>query len=80
MEWTGQQVRPGKRGVIPKNAPSVLSRFELRPDRWAIRVKAIGSGYWRVVGDVDDLIDRARQLGQRWLKGLGLATALNQAD
>ena len=80
VEWTGQQVRPGKRGVIPKNTPSVLSRFEPRPDRWAIRVKGIGSGYWRVVGDVDDLIERARQLGQRWLKGLGLATALNQAD
>lgn len=80
MEWTGQQVRPGKRGVIPKNAPSVLSRFEPRPDRWAIRVKAIGSGYWRVVGDVDDLIERARQMGQRWLKGVGLATALDRAD
>jgi hypothetical protein len=57
----------------------VLARFEARQDRWQVRVKAIGSGYWRVVGEVDDLIERARQLNQRWLKGIGLAAALASA-
>ena len=80
VEWTGKQVRPGKRGAIPANAPSVLKRFEPNPERWPIRVKAIGSGYWRAVGEVDDLIELARQLRQRWLKGIGLATALSKAD
>ena len=58
----------------------MLARFEPHPERWPIRVKAIGSGYWRVVGEAEDLIERARQLRQRWLKGIGLATALSKAD
>src|SRR5580658_2323072 len=80
VEWTGKQVRPGKRGALPANAPSVLARLEARQDRWPVRVKAIGSGYWRVVGEVDDLVERARQLKQRWLKGVRLAAALAKAD
>jgi hypothetical protein len=53
--------------------------FETRPERWALRVKAIGSGYWRCVGDVDDLIEKARQLQQRWVKGVGTAARLAKA-
>jgi hypothetical protein len=60
--------------------PSVVSRFEVRPERWTLRVKAIGSGYWRFVGEVDDLIERARQLQQRWVKGIGIAATLAQVE
>ena len=80
VEWTGKQVRPDKRGAIPKNAPSVLQRFESNPDRWAVRVKAIGSGYWRIVGETQDLVAWAARLHQRWIKGIGLATRLAKAD
>lgn len=80
VEWTGQQVRPDKRGAIPKQAPSVLQRFESRPDRWAVRVKAIGSGYWRIVGEAQDLTAWAERLHQRWIKGIGLANALGKND
>ena len=80
VEWTGQQVRPGKRGALPKSAPTVLARIEPRPERWAIRVKGIGSGYWRVVGEVEDLIARTQRLRQRWLKGIGLATKLAYSE
>jgi hypothetical protein len=34
-------------------------------------VKGVGSGYWRVVGSAQELIDKAIALGQRWLKGVG---------
>ncbi|MBS0212131.1 MAG: hypothetical protein JSR26_02985 [Proteobacteria bacterium] len=54
--------------------------FEARPERWATRAKAIGSGCWRVVGEVDDLLDTARLLGQRWLKGIGLAATLAKPE
>ena len=79
VEWTGQQVRSDKRGALSKTAPSVLSRLDASPDRWAIRVKAIGSGYWHVVGTVADLVETACRLRQRWIKGLGIARALEQA-
>ena len=78
VQWTGKQVRDDKRGAIPSNAPSVLKRFESKPERWATRVKAIGSGYWRVVGDAQDLIELAERLNQRWLKGIGTALSLQK--
>ncbi|MEO8000661.1 MAG: hypothetical protein ABI644_02210 [Arenimonas sp.] len=78
MQWTGKQVRPDKRGVIPAKAPSVLKQYENKPERWATRVKAIGSGYWRVVGEAQDLIALAERLQQRWLKGLGTALTLTK--
>ncbi|MGH8108429.1 MAG: transposase [Arenimonas sp.] len=78
VQWTGKQVRPDKRGAIPANAPSVLKRFENKPERWTTRVKAIGSGYWRVVGEAQDLTAIAERLNQRWLKGVGTALALEK--
>jgi hypothetical protein len=68
-----------QRGALDVRVPSVLARFGARPERWALRVKAIGSGYWRCVGDVDDLIEKARQLQQRWVKGVGTAARLAKA-
>ncbi len=79
LEWTGRQLMPGKKGRIAANVPSVLQTLEHMPERWATRVKAVGSGYWRVVGEVDDLITIAKRMGQAWLKGIGLAVRLSRA-
>jgi len=78
VQWTGKQVRPDKRGAIAASMPSVLKQYESHPDRWATRIKAIGSGYWRVVGEAEDLIRLAERLQQRWLKGIGTALALQK--
>jgi hypothetical protein len=73
VDWTGRHLREGKRGAIPGGAPPVLQSLDPTNQRWAVRVNAIGSGYWRVVGDAHDLITVAQRIGQRWVKGLGLA-------
>ena len=76
VQWTGQQVRPGKRGVIAKDAPSALQHTGVSAKHWPTHVKAVGSGYWRVIGTVEQLLEKAEQLGQRWLKGIGTARRL----
>ena len=73
VDWTGRQLREGKRGAIPIDVPHTLLSVDPSRERWITRVKAIGSGYWRVVGDAQDLIAIAERIGQRWVKGLGLA-------
>jgi hypothetical protein len=45
---------------------------------WTTRVKGIGLGYWRVVGEVDELIDKAKELSQRTLFGVGFARILSK--
>ncbi len=73
VDWTGRQLRDGKRGSIPRDAPAVLQILEPTNQRWGVRVSAIGSGYWRIVGEAHDLIAVAQRIGQRWVKGVGLA-------
>ncbi len=73
VDWTGRQLRDDKCGAIHKDAPSVLQSLDAKSQRWAMRVNAIGSGYWRVVGEAHDLITVAHSVGQRWVKGLGFA-------
>jgi len=80
VEWTGKQLRPGKRGALASNAPNALAKLEASPDRWATRVKGIGSGYWQLVGEAEDLLEAARHLGQSWVKGIGLARSLASAN
>lgn len=79
VDWTGRQLREGKRGAIRKDAPPVLQSLEPTSQRWAMRVNAIGSGYWRVVGETHDLIAVAQRMGQRWVKGLGFARKVAQS-
>ena len=77
VEWTGRQLRAGKHAMA-QDAPRALARYD-DPERWAVRVKAMGSGYWRVVGEAQDLVEAAERLGQRWVKEIGLARALASA-
>jgi len=34
LDWTGRQIRPGKRGSIPKSLLPILDRLNLSPDLW----------------------------------------------
>ena len=43
-----------------------------------MRVKGIGSGYWRVVGELEGLIDKAKEMACRTLFGMGLARILSK--
>jgi hypothetical protein len=80
LDWTARQIALGKKGCIPESAPHVLRVFDARPERWMTRVKAVGSGYWRVIGECDDMLEIAKRLGLRWMKGVGLATRLENSD
>ena len=80
VEWTGVQLRPGKRCALKKDAPGALAHYDACPERWETRVRAIGSGYWRIVGEASELIEVAARMGQRWLQGIGLAKQLAVAS
>jgi hypothetical protein len=43
------------------------------------QVQGIGSGYWRIVGSVETLVERAEAAGQSWMKGIGFARRLAAA-
>lgn len=80
VDWTGRQLRPGKRGRITGTPPpSVTGIAGTDPSRWVQAVGGIERDYWRAVGAVDALLDKAQAMGQCWLKGLGVARRTTQA-
>jgi hypothetical protein len=34
-------------------------------------VKGIGSAYWRIVGSLEALVEKANAIDQDWIKGIG---------
>ena len=69
---------PGKRGKIAASEPKALTKLELDKNHGMTRVKGIGSGYWRVVGELEELLDKAQEISQRTLFGIGFARILNK--
>ena len=78
VDFTGREMFAGKRGKIKATEPRALRKLGLDKDRWTMRVKGIGSGYWRVVGELEELIDKAKEMAQRALFGTGLARILSK--
>ena len=76
LDWTGRALAPGKRGRIAPDAPALLCVIDRDAGRWARRVGGFGNGWVRVAGSAQDLMALAERIGQRWLKGIGLALRL----
>ncbi len=76
VDFTGREWHPGKRGVIKADEPPALRKLGLEKDHWTMKVKGVGSSYWRVVGTLEELIEKAKELKQRTLFGIGFARFL----
>lgn len=74
VDLTGRVACPGKRGMLDPQATPLLKRLGAGEAHWRRQVFGIETHYWRAIGAVDALLDKARQLGQRWLKGGGAGT------
>jgi hypothetical protein len=78
VDFTGRQWHASKKGKIAQSEPKALTKLGLDKNHWTNRVKGIGSGYWRVVGEVEELIDKAKEMAQRTLFGTGFARILSK--
>ncbi len=76
VDYTGRQLRPGKRGKIDEREPTALSKLGLDTNYWTAHVKGVGSGYWRFVASVEALEAKAAEWKRKWLKGIGYARSL----
>jgi hypothetical protein len=76
VDVTGRKIRKDKRGAIPVHEPRVLHKLGLSPDHWTRKVKGVGSGFWRVVGTLDAIEEKAAAMQQQFLRGIGFARAL----
>jgi REP-associated tyrosine transposase len=77
VDWSGQALRPGKRGAVSANHPPILERLRLEPDHWIKEMQHFGCWYFRAVGSLQALNRYCEHLGQRWLKGAGQFQEMN---
>ena len=78
VDFTGRELHPGKRGKIEASEPKALTKLCLGKNHWTTRVKGISSGYWRAVGELEELIDKAKEISPRTLFGIGSARILSK--
>jgi hypothetical protein len=71
VEWTGSRLCPGKRYRIVNDVPAWMRRRGVDPEAWSVQVASIETRYWRAIGSIEVLIEKARAMGQRWLEGSG---------
>ena len=78
VDATGRQWHPAKRGRITGRPPAVLGQLGIAADQWVNRVRAVkpDGGFCRAIGSEEALLDKAATIGQRWLRGLGIARSL----
>ena len=76
VDYTGRQIKPGKRGVIASTEPPALQKLGVNADYWTGHVKGFRSAYQRFVGSVEAMTEKAKALKQQWLKGIGYARSL----
>jgi len=79
IDYSGRLIHPGKRGAIKETEPKALTKLGLDPNHWSAKVQGIRNGYWRVVAEVKDLIDLAKQLKEHTLYGIGFARRLKNS-
>ena len=78
VDFTGRQWHAGKKGIIGTSEPRALIKLGLDKKHWTNRFKGIGSGYWRVVDEVNERIDKAKEMAQHTLFGAGFARVLSK--
>ncbi len=71
LDWTGREIRRGKRGAIPDHLAPILDRLGLDRNGWCDLVVKFGKYFKRAVGTVEHIRDEAVQRGQRWLQSPG---------
>ena len=69
LEWTGRQIRTGKRGRISRELCPILERLDLDVESWVENVETYGSLFRRFVGKLKRFTDVAEEAGRAWLHG-----------
>jgi len=60
-------------------SPAALARIGYTPDRWRRQVLAVGSDFYRAIGTAEALVEKAAEIGQKWLRGIAFARYLKKA-
>jgi len=76
VEWTGQNIVYPNKAAMPKNISSSLKQLNLQQNHWLKQLENFEQHYCHVVGSIELIQQKARQLKKRCLKGMSAARLL----
>ncbi len=69
VDWTGRQIKEGKRGAIPSHLAPILQRLEINDNAWVEGVEHFGRHFYQVIGLIRHMMTERIEQGKRWFKG-----------
>jgi hypothetical protein len=69
LDWTGRQLRRGKRGAIPAHLAPILERLAIREGFWLDVVEHLDEWFGPLLARPRKMVEAAARMGHRWLKG-----------
>ncbi len=80
LDWTGRQLRTGKRGAIPATLAPILDRLGVDAVDWCKLVKKFGKLFKRAAGSATSLALEATRRGQGYLQAPGVRLLTPASD
>ena len=80
VEWTGQSIIHPHKPVLPVHIAPTLDRLNLQQKQWLKQINNYGRNYFRFVGSIQKIRDKARQLEVRCLHGIAAARLLYKSN
>ena len=77
LDWTGRQLRRGKRGSIPADLAPILDRLQVSGETWVDLIENFGRWFRRAAGRAESLAQEAVRRGQAWMHGTSHSRALS---
>ena len=76
VEWTGKSIIHPNKASIPPHISSSLQRLNLQQNHWLKQIENFGQNYCHVVGPIEQIKAKAKQLKLRCMKGTSAAKLL----
>ena len=70
LDWSGRQLRTDKRGAIPPHLAPILQRLGIEGDELINTLLDFPRLFRRLVGPAKQMIERAQEVGRRWMHGV----------
>jgi len=76
VDWTGRQIKTGKRGYISSDTPAIFARMKINTPAWLHNCERLEQTYYRVIGSAARLQEFCEKFKQQRVLGI---TAARQA-
>jgi len=70
LDWSGRQLRADKRGVIPADLAPILDRLGIDSGEFLDTLNDFPRLFPRLAGRVEQILERAKSNGRRWMHGV----------